>query len=125
VKWLRKAAEQNHAGAQFNLGVGYAYGQGVVKDALEAVKWYRKAAEVNHAKAQTNLGVCYLNGEGVAKDEVEAYKWFLLGATHGDENAKTNMAIQESRLTREQIAEGQKRARNFKPREVPSTGGRY
>ena len=57
VKWYRKAAEQNFAEAQYNLGVCYDNGQGVAKDYAEAVKWYRKAAEQNHAQAQYNLGV--------------------------------------------------------------------
>ena len=47
----------------------------------------------------------------MAKDEVEAVKWFQLAAAQGDEDGKTNMAIAERRLTREQIAEGQKLAR--------------
>ena len=68
VKWYRKAAEQNDAEAQYNLGVCYANGQGVAKDEVEAVKWYRKAAEQNYAAAQYNLGVCYAQwprrGEG-------------------------------------------------------------
>ena len=34
-----------NARAQFNLGVMYANGDGVPKDAAEAVKWYRKAAD--------------------------------------------------------------------------------
>jgi len=45
VRWYRKAAEQGHANAQFNLGVGYANGQGVKQDHAEAVRWYRKATE--------------------------------------------------------------------------------
>jgi TPR repeat protein len=59
---------------------------------------------------------------GVAKDEVEGYKWFLLAAVQGDENAKKGAAAAESRLTRDQIKEGLKRARNFKPHAVPSVG---
>jgi S1-C subfamily serine protease len=57
------------------------------------------------------------------KNEVEGYKWLLLAAAQGDEIAKGNMAVADKQLTREQIAEGQKLARNFKPREVPSDGG--
>jgi TPR repeat protein len=83
----------------------------------EAVKWYRKAAEQNFAKAQYNLGVCFYTGEGVAKDPVEAYKWQLLAARQGDEDAKNNITVLESELmTPEQIAEGEKRAGEFKPR---------
>ena len=83
---------------------------------MEAVKWYRKAAEQNLGPAQRNLGRCYLRGDGVAKDLVEAYKWLLLAARQGDEHAKKAMTLLESALRPEQIAEGQKRARDFKPR---------
>src|SRR6266516_4846113 len=122
VKWFRKAAEQNVADAQYNLGVCYANGQGVTEDDAEAVKWFRKAAEQNLADAQYNLGVCYDSGEGVAKDQVEAYKWWLLAAGQGNDDAKHNMTIVENKMTREQIAEGQRLARDFKPRKVPSEG---
>ena len=122
VKWFRKAAEQNVAAAQFSLGVCYANGRGVTKDDAEAVKWFRKAAEQNFADAQYNLGVCYDSGEGVAKDEVEAYKWWLLAAGQGNDDAKYNMTIVENKMSREQIAEGQRLARDFKPRKVPSEG---
>jgi TPR repeat protein len=122
VKWFRQAAEQNVADAQFSLGVCYANGQGVTKDDAEAVKWFRKAAEQNLADAQYNLGVCYDSGEGVAKDEVEAYKWWLLAAGKGNDDAKHNMTIVENKMTREQIAEGHRLARDFKPRKVPSQG---
>ena len=39
-----------------------------------------------------------------------------MAAGQGDEYAKKNMTVLESKLTPEQIAEGQKRARDFKPR---------
>jgi uncharacterized protein len=122
VKWFRKAAEQNVADAQYNLGVCYANGQGVTEDDAESVKWFRKAAEQNLADAQYNLGVCYDSGEGVAKDEVEAYKWWLLAAGQGNDDAKYNMTIVENKMSREQIAEGQRLARDFKPRKLPSEG---
>src|SRR5918996_236655 len=122
VKWFRKAAEQNDARAQAALGVRYAKGQGVAKNKAEAVKWYRKAAEQNVADAQYNLGVCYANGQGVAKDEVEAYKWWLLAGGEGNDDAKYNTTIVENKMTREAIAEGQRLARDFKPRKVPSEG---
>ena len=62
AKWFRKAAEQNDAKAQHDLGVCYANGEGVAKDHVEAVRWFRKAAEQNFAAAQNNLGVCYEQG---------------------------------------------------------------
>jgi TPR repeat protein len=122
VKWYRKAAEQNDASAQSALGICYANGLGVARDEAEAVKWYRKAAEQNLADAQGRLGVCYYLGQGVAKDYVECYKWCVLAAGQGDDRAKKATTVIENTMTREQIAEGQKLARNFKPREVPIAG---
>jgi TPR repeat protein len=123
VKWCRKAAEQDDAEAHLMLGVCYDTGRGVAKDEVEAVKWYRKAAEQNNARAQNNLGVCYNNGQGVAKDYVEGYKWWLLAAGQGHENAKKFVPLLENKMSREQIAEGQRLAHNFKPKETPSGEG--
>src|ERR1039458_577184 len=91
VKWYRKAAEQNHVGAQCRLGWCYAYGQGVPKNEVEAVSWYRKAAEQNYAPAQYYLGDSYDFGRGVAKDEVEAAKWYRKAAEQNDASAQFNL----------------------------------
>ena len=82
AKWLRKAAEQGDADAQYNLGVCYDNGRGVPQDYAEAVKWYRKAAEQGDADAQYNLGVCYIFGRGVKRDCEEAEKWFIKAVEH-------------------------------------------
>jgi TPR repeat protein len=117
AKWYRKAAEQNFAAAQYNLGVCYDRGDGVTEDHAEAAKWYRKAAEQNDADAQYNLAICYERGDGVTEDWVEAYKWLLLAARQGHKAPKEHMILLESKLLRpEQVAQGQKRAREFKPR---------
>ena len=50
VYWFRKAAEQGHAKAQYNLGVMYESGRGIAKDDTQAVYWFRKAAEQGEAK---------------------------------------------------------------------------
>src|SRR5207244_2988671 len=83
----RKAAEQNLAEAQCNLGACYENALGVRKDYTQAVKWYRKAAEQNNHKAQFSLGMIYYNGEGVARDYVETYKWWGLAAAKGVKDA--------------------------------------
>jgi TPR repeat protein len=115
AKWYRKAAEQGEADAQCNLGVLYSRGEGVTKDFAEAVMWYRKAAEGGNVQAQSNLGSSYARGEGVPKNDVEAYKWWLLAAAKGNESAKNNVALVEGKMTRDEIAEGQKLAREFTP----------
>jgi TPR repeat protein len=55
VKWYKKAAEQGHAVAQFNLGICYDNGNGVKKDREEAARWFKKAADQGDVKAQKCL----------------------------------------------------------------------
>jgi len=107
AKWYRLAAEQGNVAAQNNLGVMYDEGEGVPQDDREAVKWYRKAAEQGNASAQYNLGVMYDLGEGVPKDWVKAYAWLNLSAANGKENAARGKDLLRSRMTTEQVAEGQ------------------
>jgi TPR repeat protein len=57
VIWYRRAAEQGHAQAQYNLGFMYGSGLGVPQDDAEAVNWFRLAAEQGLAQAQTHLGL--------------------------------------------------------------------
>ena len=72
----RPLAEQGNAGAQFNLGIMYEKGQGVLQNHAAAAHWYRKAAEQGHAKAQNNLGGLYGRGLGVLRDFVQAFSNF-------------------------------------------------
>jgi len=81
-----------NAQAQFNLGVMYGIGLGVVpKDAVQAVNWFRKAAEQGDAASQSQLGFIYANGEGVPKDAVQAVNWFRKAAEQGDAEAQYNL----------------------------------
>ncbi len=122
ARWYRKSAEQGHANAQYNLGVMYAKGQGVPEDYAEAVKWYRKAAAQGKADAQYNLGVTYYNGQGVPEDYVQAHMWFDLaaaGSPPGEDrdSAVKNRDIVAKLMTPTQIAEAQRRAGKWRPRE--------
>ncbi len=72
LREFRVLAEQGHVNAQFNLGIMYAYSQGVPQDYAEAVMWYRMAAEQGNANAQNNLGVMYSTGHGVPQDYTKA-----------------------------------------------------
>ena len=124
VKWYRKAAEQNHAEAQYNLGWRYADGRGVPKDEAEAVKWFRRAAEQDHADAQAHLGRCYYNGIGVKKDLFEAYKWESLARVKGRSGLSMPIVDQlEKQLPMEQVAEVQRLCRVFKPRHGSDSRG--
>ena len=81
-------ADKGDAQAQYRLGWRYYKGDGVAKDAAEAVKWWRKAAEQGQVDAQTDVGNCYHEGDGVAKDAVEAVKWLGKAAEQGQPDAQ-------------------------------------
>jgi hypothetical protein len=55
AKWIRKAADQGLAMAQYNLGSMYENGQGVTKDKNLAIEWYRKAALQGYPLALESL----------------------------------------------------------------------
>jgi uncharacterized protein len=116
VKWYRKAADQGEAMGQNNVGICYRDGHGVPQDYGEAVKWFRNAADKGNAAAQENLASCYVNGSGVIKDYVQAYQWANLALAQGNMLAKQYMPNLEGLMTPQEIADGQRLARDFKPR---------
>ena len=69
LKEWRPLAEQGDSYAQYNLGLMYDYGEGVIEDYTLAVYWYRQAAEQSHAKGQYSIGYMYASGRGIAKDD--------------------------------------------------------
>lgn len=89
----------------------YGNGEGVLQDDVEAVRWYRLAAEQGDAKAQGNLGAMYANGEGVLQDNVIAHMWLNIASANGDAQGGEKRDIITKRMTREQIADAQARAR--------------
>lgn len=89
----RVAAEEGQSAAQFNLAMCYRRGEGVEKDAAQAVRWFLRAAEQGLALGQTQVGFSYYLGEGVPKDEAEAARWFRLAADQGEVNAQHNLGI--------------------------------
>ena len=93
---LSALASKGDATAQFKLGYMYRYGEGVSKDAAQAVVWYRKAAEQGLTFAQSTLGDAYANGEGVPKDAAQAAVWYRKAAERGYANAQSNLGAEYS-----------------------------
>jgi TPR repeat protein len=77
MKWFRKAADQNHPAAQYNLAVGYERGDGVAKYEVEAYKWYLLAAAQGDNKARRNASMLELMllPEQVAEGKRRAQDW--------------------------------------------------
>ena len=78
VRWFLAAADRGDRDAQFQLGVRYHSGRGVVRDDVEAARWFRLAAEQAHAPAQLRLAEIYAGGHGVPADPVQALMWASL-----------------------------------------------
>ncbi len=93
LSWYRKAADQGHAAAQFNLGIFYASGQAVPRDMVEAARWWQLAALQGHVEAQFNLGLLYAQGTGVDTDLREAAKWWEMAAKQGYAAAQFNLGV--------------------------------
>jgi hypothetical protein len=61
------------------------------------------------------LGGCYREGQGVPQDYIEAYKWYNLATAQGDKQAGGFRDDLSQQMTREQIAEAQRRASALRP----------
>jgi hypothetical protein len=121
LQLARPIAEQGDARAQWILGQMYAKGEGVPQNRSEAVKWYRLSADQNDAEAQYELAFLYAIGDGVPQDYIAAHMWFNLAGANfpatdpRHRQAMANREAVESKMTPEQVAEAQERARECKP----------
>jgi len=117
---LRMKVENRDASAQFDLGFMFANGEGVTQDYKQAVYWYTKSAEQGIASAQNNLGLMFFEGKGVTQDYVQAHKWWnisafedFLAAASGGADARKNRDLVENKMTKEQVSEAQRLAREW------------
>lgn len=81
-RWLRLAASQGDADAQFWLGIEYGRGAFGLTDYHEALRWLNESAEQGLPNAQYGLGQMYELGEGVPRNDIVAGKWFKAAADH-------------------------------------------
>jgi TPR repeat protein len=138
LKEFKPLAEQGHGEAQFNLGLMYNNGQGVILDHVTAFKWFKLAAEHNKAVKQEgaesvvkayealhkymqvtyinhamyNLGAMYNNGDGVIQDFVRAYMWMNIAASQGHENAVLGRDMVQNNMTPSQVEKAKQLARD-------------
>jgi TPR repeat protein len=85
VKWLERAAQQGHVGAQWELAFQCCpeFDRDLAplrNDPAMTLKWMRAAAEQGHADAIARMAEIYERGlAGVVPDFDEATKWLLIG----------------------------------------------
>ena len=113
ANWVRLAADQGDASAQYALGVMYHYGRGVVQDHKEAAKWFRLVAaqgDADSAEAQFHLGDMYKDGLGVVQNYVQAHMWYNLSAANGYPDVFKQRDEVATKMTSAQIAQAQEMA---------------
>ncbi len=91
--WYKKAADQNYADAEYNLGSIYEEGKGVDLDEDVALSWYRRGAE--NGSGSGMVAYARFLGKGIAckKDEAEAIVWLKKAAAVGDPTGMYRLAI--------------------------------
>ena len=91
INKLTELANQGVAIAQYNLGVCYNNGLGVLEDPYKAAQWFFKAAQQADGDAQFASGRLYLEGRGVPQTDDAARKWFEVAAQHGHAASQNQM----------------------------------
>jgi TPR repeat protein len=82
VRWLARAAEGGHAGAQLELAIAYDLGEGVEQNYRTAAHWMTEASFGGNADAQYFLGQYYHIGRGVVQDDTQAFEWTERSTTY-------------------------------------------
>jgi TPR repeat protein len=87
-EWCQRAADGELAWAQYNLGLMYQKGEGVVRSEAEAAHWYRLAASQGFADAQQRLADLYYLGQGLPRSYAQAALWYRRAAEQGNARAQ-------------------------------------
>ncbi len=130
VECYQKAAAQGHSAAQFNLGLMYWQGRGVARDEAEARVWLRIAADQGHADAQYQVGLRrHRAGKSCPEPEasecrVEAFKWLQIATTQGHHESRKAREFLALDMTREEVAEGGRRAKAYRKAASALAGAR-
>lgn len=87
----QKTAAENVANELLEQGKKLLDGDGVEKNAVEAVRLFRKAADQGSAEAMNDMGWCLSKGEGIDMNPEEAHKWFVKAAELGFAKGQFNV----------------------------------
>ncbi len=75
VKWYTLAAEQGYASAQYNLGLMYVEGEGVIQDNVYAHMWWNIAASSGESESEKASANRDIVAEEMTPDQIaEAQK---------------------------------------------------
>ncbi len=80
---------------------------------VSSVEMIESAAQGGAPDALFELGVVYSSGRDSAVDLVQAHKWFNLAALRGNEEAKRYRLEVSAEMSKSEIAEAQRQAREW------------
>lgn len=90
---LLERAEQGDTDAQFILGRGYYYGEGIPQNHEQAAYWYEKVAEQGDVHLQFTVGVLYFMGDGVEQNFKKAAYWYKKATNQGHVEAQAFLGV--------------------------------
>ena len=117
IEELQACAELGDPECQAGLGAMYFAGLDVPQNYEEAEQWLRLSAEQGNADGAAALGLMYKNGEGLPQDDIQAYKWLQIAAFMGADKASLIRDFMAESMTPEQVAEAQRLAGEWRPKQ--------
>ena len=96
MEYYLKAAEEDNADAQAQLGYMYQNALGVPADYAKAMEWNNRAAQQGNAQGQAQIGYLYQNGLGVTQNLDEAGRWYTRAKEGGSEWAAAKLEETEA-----------------------------
>jgi TPR repeat protein len=88
IDLYKRAAEQGHPLARYNLAVHYREGNGVPRDFVQASEWFAKSAEGGLVSAMVEYGYALTYGRGTKKNPRRGVEWLQQAAEAGSMRAK-------------------------------------
>ena len=92
--YFKRAAQQGHIGAAFELAFQFERGIGTNTDLKRARHLYKVAARQNHLNAQYNLAILLAAGSGGKADFKQAYMWVLAAHSNALKTSHTVLTPQ-------------------------------
>lgn len=92
--YFKRAAQQGHIGAAFELAFQFERGIGTNTDLKRARLLYKVAARQNHLNAQYNLAILLAAGSGGKADFRQAYMWVLAAHSNALKTSHTVLTPQ-------------------------------
>jgi TPR repeat protein len=89
---MQRAAELDHAPAQYDLSAFYKEGKGVPKDEAKSTYWVCKAADGGLTNAELECGIAYYLGKGQHKSEAIGFRLIRSAAEKGNPVAQNRLA---------------------------------